>query len=144
MYEQLAKEFILISNDIYKFQKNKIKLNLRGEASILIYLNKNDNELNITPGDLSNKLNIKTARVAALLNNLENKNLIRRRVNENDRRKIIIDLTIQGKQKAEELKNVHLNKTSLILEKFGINDAKEVIRLTKKLKTILESIDCED
>lgn len=136
----IVEQFIKKMQNIYNNQRKLFKINFRGEFSLLIYLFRNfDNE--ITPGNISEDLNISTARVAASLNSLESKNYISREIAKDDRRKIIIKLTNKGKDKANCLKEERLRYIGKILSEFEESEVKEIIRLVNKLDFILENIE---
>ena len=127
-YEELANQ--LLENS-YKFRRNshqaKIDESMRGEHFVLSYIDKMEG--GVLPGEISNEMAISTARTAAALNSLENKGLIKREIDKNDRRRILVYLTPQGKELAEKRKRVVLESARNMLEWLGEEDAKEFVRI---------------
>lgn len=138
MKKTTATEFINLLQSFYQLQRNNMKLFFRGEESMLLFLYEKTQTEVITPSDLSDELNISTARVATSLNSLENKNYLTREIDKDDRRKIIINLTDEGKKKSIELKENHFVMFNQIISKLGEKDTEELLRIGKRLKTILE------
>lgn len=139
MYEELAKEFF--ANKI----KNKEKKNIThifnnlsmGEMGVVGYLTyKKDG---VTPGILSTDFNISTARIACILNSLENKKYIRREVSKNDKRKIFVYLEDNAKSMMEEKWNSTINELSNVFALLGEKDAKEFVRLSNKVDYIISN-----
>ncbi|VEU80987.1 MarR family winged helix-turn-helix transcriptional regulator [Haploplasma axanthum] len=136
-YDDLAKDFIDEMHNLGQMKANrKINSTFAGERFImqLLTMKKED----ITPGDISNEMNISTARVAAILNSLESKGYIRREVNQVDRRKIIVKLTDKGEKYAKKIINTIVSDVAGLLSKLGQEDATELIRLTRKISSIME------
>lgn len=107
----------------------------KGEVGVLAYLVFEKN--NVTPGELSERINVTSARIASILNSLENKKYIQRNVNDTDKRKILVTVTEEGKANVEEAKNKLINKISSVFEQLGEEDTKEYIRLVSKINDIL-------
>ena len=107
----------------------------KGEVGVLAYLVFEKN--NVTPGELSERINVTSARIASILNSLENKKYIKRNVNDTDKRKILVTVTEEGKANVEEAKNKLINKISSVFEQLGEEDTKEYIRLVSKINDIL-------
>lgn len=138
MFTSLSHDLVTSLENIYINRKKLSKINLRGEAAVLLYLLQCQKEGFITPGMLSEALNISTARVAASLNSLEKKALIVRVINKKDRRQIIITLTNNGQKQAKELKELQIKHLSFLLKELGEKDAFEVIRIAKRIEKIFE------
>lgn len=138
MFTSLAHDLVTSLENIYINRKKLSKINLRGEAAVLLYLLQCQEEGLITPGKLSEALNISTARVAASLNSLEKKALIVRVINKKDRRQIIITLTNNGQKQAKDLKELQIKHLSFLLKELGEKDAFEVIRIAKRIEKIFE------
>ena len=78
-------------------------------------------------------MNASTAYIAKLLRGLEEKQLILRRQDEQDRRRTLITLTDAGVAAAQqdmEFVRMHIIQT---LEKLGEEDAEHLVRILKKL-----------
>lgn len=131
-YSKLAEEFFYKS---YQLKKNAhqqmIDESLQGEMFTLLYLK--DQKGFVLPGEISTKMNISTARVANILNTLENKDFIIREIDKIDRRRILVSLTQQGEEKAEEHSKMIITQIAKMLEILGEEDAKSFVRITSKL-----------
>lgn len=135
-YEKLAKEFIVVSHNFRKLNMQKdFDENMKGEMFVIFYvLYKKDD---VTPTLIRESLNVSSARVAAILNSLEKKNLISRKQSEKDKRKVLVELTAAGIELAEETKNNVISDVTNMLMLLGENDALEFVRIMKKLSTLL-------
>ena len=93
----------------------------RGEIRVLGYLAFEKDEA--TAGELSEKLNVTTARVAKILNSLEAKGYIKRTEDNQDKRKTLVVITQNGETLAKKAKKEVIDKlytltpNGLILEK---------------------------
>lgn len=87
----------------------------------------------IKVSEISKQLNVTTPSVTPILNKLEQHALITRRIDENDRRVILITLTNEGKSIANSAL-AHLYQTFTQLEEYiGLDDSKELTRLLTKV-----------
>ena len=78
----------------------------KGTSPLLLELKKaKDKNKEITAGDISKRFNISTARVAALLKDLEEKEYVVRNKFKNDLRVTIVELTLKGEEEALKIKN---------------------------------------
>jgi DNA-binding MarR family transcriptional regulator len=83
----------------------------------------------VLPGEIGVMMGISSARVSAALTALENKGLITRKMDSDDRRKIIVDLTEAGLERARKHRKTALDSATRILETLGERDAKEFVRI---------------
>lgn len=138
MINELSSKLTRVVHDFFREQKNSIKLYFKGEEAILLFLSEKLDKEVVTPGDISEKLYITTARVAASLNSLQSKELITREIDCEDRRKIIIELTDKGKKMALDLKEKHLEELNNLLSKLGEDDTSELLRIIENITKILQ------
>jgi len=132
-YQELAVELLLKMQAAQKIRHQKgIKDNLRGEDLMLHYILAHCQDA-VIPKEISDATGVSPARVAAVLNDLENKGLITREINRNDRRKIIVRLTGKGQSVADDNKQEVLRKTAVLLNLLGEHDAKEYVRIMGRL-----------
>lgn len=106
----------------------------KGEVGVLDYLLNVNN--NISSNELEKHLQVSSARIASTLNSLEKKGLIKRNKSEEDKRKIIISITKNGKitiEKHREKVERYLRK---MVEILGEKDSLEFIRIVKRIKEI--------
>ena len=137
---ELAKELIRNMSQFRKVShQKKIDETLRGEAFAIIYISKKSS--GVLPGELSGEMSISSARIAAVLNSLENKGLITRRIDRDDRRRILVDLTAQGADLAKKYDDMAIDGAVRMLEALGEHDAGEFVRILGKLSGIARSGD---
>lgn len=68
-----------------------------------------------------------------LLKKMEAKDLIRKSDSKDDGRFTIIRLTSNGKKEIERMQNESLKRANKVIEKVGIEDIKEFMRISKKI-----------
>ena len=107
----------------------------RGEIGVLGYLAFEKDEA--TAGELSEKLNVTTARIASILNSLEAKDYIKRTEDNKDKRKTLVVVTKKGKALAKKAKKEVIDKITKVINEIGEEEAKEYIRITLKIREIL-------
>jgi len=88
---------------------------------------------NITPGDISKAASTTPARIAAELNSLENKKLITREIDTNNRRRILVRITPAGKKAATKNQCEFIDAAVMLLKQLGEQDAREYVRIIGKL-----------
>ncbi|MCL2107720.1 MAG: transcriptional regulator [Oscillospiraceae bacterium] len=130
-YDKLAVELM---EKMLALHKSKLHRNineaLHGEAFILQYIAMNTGrDGGVLPGDISLEMSVSSARVAAALKNLENKGFVTRRIDKSDRRKIIVEITPQGKDSADKYYSKIVDEVTRFLQLLGEGDAKEYVRI---------------
>lgn len=141
MYDELARNFF--ESKLNK-KRNKPKVAAieekynAGEAGVIFYLTFIKD--GATPGELSEHYQISTARIASILNSLEKKNSIKRIIDSNDKRRVIV--YINSAVKDETIKNVSssIKQLALVFQQLGEKDTKELIRLTNKMEKIIDNM----
>lgn len=106
-----------------------------GEIGILSYLAFDRDEA--SAGELSEKLDVTSARIASILNSLENKEYIVRKVDKLDKRKILVAITTKGKKIAYDAKEDIINKIINVVKEIGYDEVKEYTRIALKIKKVL-------
>lgn len=134
-YKELAGQLM---RAMYLLKKSKPKVNvtdvLQGAMFILQYLL--DRNEAVLPNEISSEMEISTARIAAALNNLEQKHLIIREIDKNDRRQILVTLTAEGKELAEKHRQEVETHISQMLQSLGEHDAMEFVRILNKITSL--------
>jgi DNA-binding MarR family transcriptional regulator len=131
-YKKLAERFFYKSYQLKKYELQQIiDENVQGESFALLYI-KNKKSFAL-PGEISGEMNISSARVAAILNNLENKGFIERQIDKTDRRKILVTLTKEGEEKAKNHNEEVIAQIAKMLELLGEQDAEEFVRITGRI-----------
>lgn len=125
--ELLKKMALLIRSNPHK----QIGEYAGGEICILNYLVYIDGAA--LPSEMSLAMEISSARIAAILNSLERKEMISRKIDTSDRRKVLVTITDQGKTYVfEKRKHIHRNMER-ILRQLGENDSNECIRILDRI-----------
>jgi len=138
-FRELARRFVNNGYSTFRHGPQKeIDASMRGESFVLFYLWQH--AASIPPSDLSAAMNVSTARVATALNSLENKGLVTRRINTDDRRMILVDLTEQGRCLAEQRHADILDHTTRMFEQLGEHDAVEFVRIWERLAQIMPDV----
>lgn len=131
-FEQMAQEYLETMFYMRKVNSHKeIHDSVHGENFVLFFISQNGGK--VIPSDISNEMGISSARVAAALNSLEKKGLIIRKIDTEDRRRILIDLTDSGREQVNSHFRMVMNMVKNMLQYLGENDAREFIRIMKRL-----------
>ena len=127
-YNHLAEDFIqLIKGKSQSGFWSKFQTYTRGEHQVLFYLYKNSGKP-ILPSDIAKFTDTSTARIATILNNLEEKNMVTREISRKDRRKILVSITGCGREVADEQRRQALNRIASILEEMGKEQAESFVK----------------
>jgi len=131
-YTNLAHEFMGIMHQLRTRNAQKqISESMHGETFVLHYISQHEG--NVIPSEISNEVGISTARVAATLNSLESKGWITRKIDVNDRRRILVEMTPAGKEQVETHFQMIMKTTTNMLQYLGEQDAKEYVRIMARL-----------
>lgn len=131
-YETLADELLHIRANLLRVPAHqKLSNMLRGELFVLNYLH--DHDTVVHPKELSENLSVSTARIASLLKHMEEKELIVRMPDSTDSRQIIVRLTPAGEHAIQTCRQDVLSYLAGMLESLGPDDAREYIRIQKKI-----------
>lgn len=140
-YAALAEEMVRCMFALRKGKPNKnISEALRGEEIALVYMGTKGDE--ILPGELSQALGLSTARIAATLNSLEKKGLVTREIDPDNRRQILVRLTDAGREFSAARRARLMAITTGMLTTLGEEDAREFVRITKRLTELMPSHEC--
>ena len=133
-YDELANEFIRNMRTVQTAGRH-IQDSLRGEMFVLFFIKKMGGRT--VPSQLSSSIGVSSARIATALNSLEEKGMITREIDSEDRRKIIVELTKEGEAFVEEQRKKQVEKIKGVLIALGEEDAKELIRIVGRLGEVL-------
>lgn len=131
--EMLAEQTELL---FHNGPQKQIQKYAQGELFVLRCLDRVSEPL--LPSDLSEQVQTSSARIATILNTLEKKELIVREIDPSDRRRILVTLTPEGKEYTETIRKKIQGKMVKLLEKLGEDDAREYIRITKRIIEITQ------
>jgi DNA-binding MarR family transcriptional regulator len=94
----------------------------------------------MTAGELSQKMNLTTARVAQILSALEKKGSLFRKMESDDKRIVTAYLTEKGREYAQKRYDTFIAFVSRLFESLGEEDTKEYLRLAYRVKQIAKEI----
>ena len=133
--EEFALEYLRSVDTVFKMSlQKKIMESAQGKTFVLRYIAHNKGDMQ--PGEISEVMGISNARITATLNNLEKNGLVTRRIDPDDRRKVLVGLTSAGEDWVEKYNQIIAEGLSRIFDFLGEYDAKEFIRITAKLATM--------
>lgn len=131
-YTSLAQELLTVRAKLLQVPANQqLSQMVRGEMFVLNYLFTHEGAIH--PKELSRQMAVTTARIASLLNHMEQKQLLLRRADPDDNRQIIVELTEQGRETTREIRAQVIRYLSAMLEELGPEDAQAYIRIQKKI-----------
>ncbi|OJF75931.1 MAG: hypothetical protein BKP49_09755 [Treponema sp. CETP13] len=131
-YEDLAKQLIKSRIRLLDFPLGEsMFLENRGERMVMGFLT-HEKEV-ASPSVLASKCQVSTARIACILNSLEKKGLICRKTDSNDKRKINVRATQKGYDMGKLHERNVVSNTKKLLEFLGEKDAKEHVRIMKRV-----------
>lgn len=135
-YEKMISEFFekFMSSSKCSFDKFFGGFN-KGELGALGFLS-NNKEVNSK--DLSEFLEVSTARVASILNSLEHKKLIVRENDADDKRKTLVNITDDGEKLTQEMKVEISKRIKHVVEEIGVEKFEEYLDLTMQISDILK------
>lgn len=136
-FTEMAEELIRIRGDSGRRQSSEaMKKYTSGEMYVMNYLFSHGNTA--YPKELCSALSVSTARIARILNVLEEKGIIRRTDDAADNRRKVVYLTEKGISTIRQVGQEITGYLSAILEMAGETDAAEYIRLEKKLADLMK------
>src|SRR5574344_816555 len=146
MYEELAKKFMIERMEYKKKNAPAVEdfmtKQSMGEAGVVAYLTFISN--GVSAGTLSQEFNISTARIASILNKLENKKYIRRVIDKNDKRKVIVYIDDDIKKETISKWEKEVSRLARIFFMMGEKDTLEFIRLKNKMDDTISIIKKEE
>lgn len=117
---------------------DKIPFNIsQGESGVLLYLLDNNN---ISQSELSEKLNVTMPRILAIINSLQNKNLVLKTTDSNDKRKTIISITKKGKEDISDKRKSAINFIENIIKELTDEEIEQYVYINKKIEEISNKI----
>lgn len=141
-YSKTAAELLEVLQVLYRTKPNKeINEATQGGGFILNYIACQGEE--VLPGEICQEMNVSAARVAKVLNNLESKGYITRQIDTSDRRQILVKITEEGRKNAGHNCEIAINVISKRLALLGEHDAKEYVRITKRMAELYSQLEGE-
>lgn len=131
-YELLASELLEIHANLLPVPAaQQLSQMVKGELFVLNYLLTHEGVIH--PKELSEKMAVSTARIASLLNHMEEKHYIERCHDAEDNRQIIVRLTTQGAEAIRKARERTLGAVAAMLEDLGQEDAENYVRIQRKI-----------
>ena len=118
---------------------DKVPSNIsQGESGVLLYLLNSNN--NVSQSDLSEKLDVSIARIVAIINTLQKKELIEKKIDANDKRKTIISITEAGKEIITQRKKQAIQFIDNVIKELDEKEIEQYIAINKKIEEISNKI----
>ena len=132
-----AKAFLVeLYSSIPKSFYSKIEMTQRGFGFILDYLEQAEGE--VVAGDFAKKMNVSTARVAVLLNKMEENGYVMRHTSSKDARRTVVEITPAGVAFVDDLKEQALSRIELLFEQVSKEDLDTYVRISRKISKAME------
>lgn len=134
-YKELAAELLRLRAEQLKsgVWRQTAKLT-QGELLALYFLQGHDG--GAYPREMSQELSVSSARIAAMLRDMEEKGWVVRRDDTCDSRHTLVLLTGQGREEILRRRGQTLSALAGALEALGREDSEELLRLLKRLNEI--------
>ena len=123
----------------------KLKFSLKGENMLLAILNNLGGQSSISK--ITQNFGFTPARLSAVLKSLEAKGLVKRVVNEKDKRTTTVVLTTEGIMHHLRYREQAIRNALVLVEQLGEKDVSEFLRIIRKISDIskksedMESLD---
>lgn len=101
-YDDVARKLIVYSRSLAKGSLSAAGGASVGEAPVLQYLSGIDGD--VIPSEIAKKLKFSRARMSHILDSLESKGYVQRRTDPNDRRRVLVSITEEGRDFAAKKK----------------------------------------
>ena len=137
-FEQVAREQVRAMILNHARREDLSQVFSQGEMRLLGCLNAGADGR--TAGELSTLLDLSTARIAAILNNLERKGAITRARDTADRRRVVVRLTDQGRHEVQTSLDEAVACLSEVYRRMGEADTRELLRLSDRAGAIAQQI----
>lgn len=132
-------EALIILNELGSCRQNSLITKMeeaqKGIHFVLIYLHQAKGA--VLAGDLARETGVSTARIAAILRSMEKSGLVTRHRGVVDARHTVVEITDAGNELVYEMKEQLLQKIEMLLEKVGKEEIEEFIRISHKIKSVL-------
>ena len=107
-----------------------------GIRAILKILNETDRK--VSAGDLSEYMNVSTARIAVLLKKMEAKGLIEKEHDLSDGRVVVVKLSNQGKELADKFKANLYAHIGEMIDKIGMDRMLEFAAVSNEIQSLMK------
>lgn len=111
----------------------------QGESGVLLYLL--NAKSNVSQSELSENLGVTMPRIVAVINTLQNKELIEKNLDSNDKRKSIISITNKGKDNIIKKKKDAIKFIENVIKELDEQEIEQYIAISKKIEQISNKIE---
>lgn len=111
----------------------------QGESGVLLYLL--NAKINVSQSELSENLGVTMPRIVAVINTLQNKELIEKKLDPNDKRKSIISITNKGKDNIIKKKKDAIKFIENVIKELDEQEIEQYIAISKKIERISNKIE---
>lgn len=133
-YMETASELLCLHGQFFhRHHFSKLSEYSKGEFGVLNFLLDHENEVDITPGMLCEHSPITSARIAVILNKLEEKHCVIRKDCLLDKRKTLVYLTDSGRELITNRRHELHSEVANELRALGEKDTLEYIRILNKI-----------
>ena len=129
----------IMDENPHSLHDDQISATLRGEMAVMRLLGGSGEQRQLAAGEISRRLSMTTSRIAAVLNSLERKQMIVRKPDPHDKRRVMVTLTEQGKAFCSEKHRCFRKRAARFFELLGEEDARDFVRLMRRVVQILSS-----
>ncbi len=120
----------------------KLDVQSMGISNVLCFLMCADHE--VTAGEISEYMNVSTARVAVLLKKMSDKGLIEKHTDPSDGRKVMVAITDSGKALFQEQQREILLYSGAVVDHFGAEKIKEFIDSCRQIRQIIDKVEQQE
>lgn len=112
-----------------------------GMRAILLYLG--DMDQVVTAGMVSDYMHVSTARVTVLLKKMEAKGLLEKERNPKDARKVMVRLSAQGQELAEQLHGCMNDRVAAMIDQIGMERMLEFAAIANEIHAIFPPVEID-
>ena len=120
----------------------KLDVQSMGISNVLCFLMCADHE--VTAGEISDYMNVSTARVAVLLKKMSDKGLIEKHADPSDARRVMVAITESGKELFEKQQREILLYSGAVVDHFGVDKIKEFIESCRQIRQIIDKVEQQE
>ncbi len=120
----------------------KIDVQSMGISNVLCFLMCADHE--VSAGEISEYMNVSTARVAVLLKKMSDKGLIEKQTDPSDARRVLVAITDSGKALFQEQQREILLYSGAVVDHFGVDKIQEFIGICRQIRDIIDKVEKQE
>lgn len=117
----------------------QIDITAMGISNLLGFLASSDRV--VSAGEISEYMNVSTARVAVLIKKMSEKHLIKKSQDPNDARRVLVSITDEGRTLLCEKQQEILLYSGAIIDHFGKEKIMEFVSTCKEIKQIVDQVE---